>query len=76
MAPEVTMEDVAGTTNGTAHPTIERARARAREVQQGALHVLTDTPGWVWAVVGGVILLMIGILAASRYRMRPHEPHA
>ena len=62
------MEDSAAT-NGTAPtPAMERARARAKEVQTSALGVLSDTPGWVWAVVAGVILLMIGILAASRYR--------
>ncbi len=65
------MEDAAPDTNGTASaPAMERARARAKEVQSSALHVLSDTPGWVWAVVAGVILLMIGILAASRYRSR------
>lgn len=52
----------------------DRARTRAREVRDSALHVVSDTPGWVWAVVAGVILLMIGVLAASRYRARhPHE---
>lgn len=53
----------------------ETARVKARAMGDSALHVLSDTPGWVWAVVGGVILLMIGILAASRYRTR-HSDHA
>lgn len=68
------MADVSPNDNGHATPpAMERVRARAKEVQSSALHVLTDTPSWVWAVVGGVILLMIGILAASRYRARHHD---
>lgn len=68
------MEDTAADTNGSAsQPALDRARARAKEVQSSALHVLSDTPGWVWAVVAGVILLMIGILAASRYRSRHQD---
>jgi hypothetical protein len=45
-----------------------RAAMRAREVKDGALGAIIETPGWVWAVVAGVLLLMLGILAASRYR--------
>lgn len=48
----------------------QRVRERARQAKDTALSTLSDTPGWVWAVVGGVILLMVGILAASRYRAR------
>jgi hypothetical protein len=69
------MADSVPTENGhDGTPAMERARQRAKEVQSSALHVLSDTPGWVWAVVAGVILLMIGILAASRYRAR-HVEH-
>lgn len=70
------MAEIPVENNGsTASPRIEQARARAREARDSALHVVSDTPGWVWAVVAGVILLMVGILAASRYRAR-HVDHA
>lgn len=67
------MEDVH--TNGATNEAPAAARAKIRAAGDSALHVLSDTPGWVWAVVGGVILLMIGILAASRYKTR-HPDHA
>ena len=69
------MDDVASDHNGkgAVAPRWDRARERANEVRQSALGVVSDTPGWVWAVVAGVILLMIGILAASRYRARHHD---
>ena len=63
------MDETTTNTNG-AEPQATRQRVvtRVREAREGALHAIWDTPGWVWAVVAGVLLLMVGILAASRYR--------
>jgi hypothetical protein len=73
------MEDDVSSNGAAARPiepeVVRKGGAKLRAASDSALHVLSDTPGWVWAVVGGVILLMIGILAASRYRMR-HQDHA
>lgn len=74
------MDDNQDTTNNgfgsaTADDRRERMRRRAREAKDTALGAISDTPGWVWAVVGGVLLLMIGIMAASRYRSRHAEHH-
>jgi hypothetical protein len=75
------MDDVKdeGNGNGVGHESqasrARRAGERVRVMKDSALGTLSDTPGWVWAVIGGVILLMIGILAASRYRARHHDDH-
>lgn len=74
------MSDVDETLNGKSESSSETTRerrqfsSRARDARDSAMHAVFDTPGWVWAVVGGVILLMLGILAASRYRH--HNDHA
>lgn len=31
----------------------------------GILSTLGRTPGWVWVVIGGVVLLLVGVMAAS-----------
>ncbi len=32
--------------------------------QHGVLATLRSVPGWVWVLIGGIILLTIGLLAA------------
>jgi|APSaa5957512622_1039677.scaffolds.fasta_scaffold291104_3 hypothetical protein len=30
----------------------------------GTLGTIRHTPGWVWIVIGGIVLLIVGLLAA------------
>ena len=30
----------------------------------GTLRTIRHTPGWVWIVIGGIVLLIVGLLAA------------
>ena len=35
---------------------------------RGAASAVASTPGWVWIVIGGVVLLVVGIVAATAVR--------
>lgn len=70
------MEETNSDTNGVSDGKFRRAGAKARELRESAITAVTDTPGWVWVVVAGVLLLMMGVMAASRYRARSHHDEA
>ena len=40
--------------------TAEVAQAKSA----GTLRTIRHTPGWVWIVIGGIVLLIVGLLAA------------
>jgi len=40
-------------------------KAKVVEQGKGAVSTIAATPGWVWIVIGGVVLLVVGIVAAS-----------
>lgn len=41
----------------------------------GIFRTVTNTPGWVWVVIGGVVLLIVGVVAATAamHARRPSE---
>lgn len=45
------------------------ANSTTRVVEQfktsGVFKTVTQTPGWVWVVMGGVALLIVGVVAAT-----------
>jgi len=43
---------------------------KARELASSAKHAVEGTPTWVWALLGGIVLLAIGLFAAGQYRAR------
>jgi hypothetical protein len=49
------------------------AKSKVIELRRGAVSTLTATPGWVWIVIGGVVLLIVGIVAASAVRHQRAE---
>lgn len=57
---------------GEAESRAARAASRVRELRSGAVSTVSQTPGWVWIVIGGVVLLIVGVMAASRVRNHRH----
>lgn len=51
----------------------EKIRELSRARSEGGLFsAVRSTPGWVWVVIAGVGLLVVGLIAASAWR-RSHE---
>jgi hypothetical protein len=45
-----------------------RAASRVRELREGAVGRITGVPGWVWLLLGGVVLLVVGFVAVRKVR--------
>lgn len=54
--------------DGNAEGKVARAASRVRDLREGAMTTVSDTPGWVWVVLGGVTMLIVGLIAAQRVR--------
>ncbi len=50
-----------------------QATTKAKELAASARHAAEGTPPWVWALIGGVILLAVGLFAAGQYRARHRD---
>lgn len=44
---------------------MNRSEMVQRVKSTGIFKTLSNTPGWVWIVIGGVVLLIVGVVAAS-----------
>lgn len=66
-----TSDNGMGTAKTPAQERLRRAGQRARELRQTAMQTAQNQPVWVWAALGGIVLLLIGgVFAVTRVRSR------
>ncbi len=55
---------------------MNRSEIVERVKSAGVFNTLSSTPGWVWILIGGVVLLIVGVVAASAVVHRQSAPEA